>query len=626
MSIRRLLFYIATAATGATTIGLGTIGYKSIPPKPTPDDDQYLEHMGLEQIPSRSDQLTALKTYTKEKPLDILVIGGGATGSATALDASLRGLQVGLVERDDFASGTSSRSTKLIHGGVRYLEKAFFQMDPAQLNLVFEALRERAIMLSQAPHLTNALPTFLPCYKLWEVPFYWAGLKAYDLVAVVGSGLLQVSKFVPSSEARRVFPTLNRKTSDGKKLKGTIVYYDGQMDDARFNVSLGLTAAIYGAKVANHTEVRSLIRDEAENKIIGVRARDVFTGDEFDVHAKSVINATGPFTDGVRRMENPDANSMIVPSAGVHITLPSYYSPDGLGLIVPKTKDGRVVFMLPWLGRTIAGTTDSSVEITALPQPHEDEIGFILNALQDYLGIDVRRKDVTSAWSGIRPLAVNPDADSSSTQNILREHAVHVSPEKLITITGGKWTTQRKMAEDVVDKAIQLGGLSAKATKCKTPFVKLVGAHKWDEAYFTFLAQRYERVKYSAEKQDTVSTGLLEVDCAKHLSRAYGDQAYRVAELAERGLGRRLANDFPILEAEVVYAVQNEYCMTAIDFLARRSRLVFLDASAAEKALPKVVELMGTELKWDKRRCKEETDNALKFISTFSSGKVNGEK
>lgn len=609
-------FAVLTGVTGAAFAGITTY---TAPAKPSVADRAALAHGGLESVPSRENQIAKLKAAnSKQNELDLLIIGGGATGSACALDATLRDLKVGLVERDDFASGTSSRSTKLIHGGVRYLEKAFFQMDPGQLQLVFEALRERAIMLKQAPHLTHPLPTLLPCYKFWEVPFYWVGLKAYDLVAALGNGLLYVSKFISAKEAMRQFPTLSQ-TSQGQKLRGSIMYYDGQMDDARFNVSVAITSALFGAAVANHTEVVDLIRED--DKVIGVRCRDVFNGDSFDIYAKVIVNATGPFTDSVRKMENKEANSMIVPSAGVHITLPSYYSPEGMGLIVPKTKDGRVVFMLPWLGRTIAGTTDSNTEITDLPKPHSDEVAFILDALSDYLRIDVRPSDVQSAWSGIRPLAVNPDAEGDSTQNILREHAVHVSPEKVVTITGGKWTTQRAMGEAAVDKAIEVGGLEDKATRCKTPFVQLVGAHKWDGSYFTFLTQRYEVLGHKPMSSRTaIASSYLDVECAKHLSRAYGDQAFKVAEIAEKGHGARLVDGYPFIEAEILYCIENEYCMTAMDFLARRTRLVFLDSKGALAALEHVVDIMGKELKWSKSRMKEEVEDGKKLIASFTCG------
>mmetsp|Transcript_15136 Transcript_15136/g.30738 ORF Transcript_15136/g.30738 Transcript_15136/m.30738 type:complete len:626 (-) Transcript_15136:3382-5259(-) len=574
----------------------------------------------LEQIPSRERQLNALRTGVdhdgvQSDQLDVLVIGGGATGAGIALDAALRSLRVGLVEREDFASGTSSRSTKLIHGGVRYLEKAFFQMDPNQLFLVFEALSERRIMLNQAPHLTLPLPTILPCYKFWEVPFYWIGLKAYDFVAFAGNGVLHMSKFVSAGEARRLFPTL-AESSLGRHLRGSIVYYDGQMNDSRFCVSLALTAALHGALVANHTEALRVLKDD-EGRVCGAELRDNLTGKTFPVRARVVINATGPFTDSIRQSDDENARKMIVPSAGVHITLPEYYSAEGMGLIVPKTKDGRVIFMLPWLGSTIAGTTDSSTEITDLPKATEAEVGFILDALSDYLNVDVRRKDVKSAWCGIRPLAINPDANESDTQNILREHSVHVSPSGLVTITGGKWTTYRRMAKDALDKAIEVGDIKNNSP-CRTGHVQLIGGHKYDPAYFTFLTQQYEQEKSLAGQ---TIIGPLDVDCARHLAESYGDQSYKVAEISQNEkLGHRLAHGFPIIEAEVAYCARYEYCETIVDFIGRRSRLVFLDSKAADAAVDRIADILAAELKWDKRRKRKMIEDARTFVASFSSG------
>lgn len=651
-TLRRLAVSVCT--TGALYAG---ITLYTAPPRATSGDLAALAHGGLERVPSRETQLERLfRASDACSAFDVVVIGGGATGAACALDATLRDLNVALVERDDFASGTSSRSTKLIHGGVRYLEKAFFNLDPGQLKLVFEALSERAVMLYQAPHLAQPFPTLLPCYRFWEVPFYWAGLKVYDLVASLGHGFLYLSKFVTAHEALRLFPTL-AKSSNGHRLRGAIMYYDGQMDDSRYNLSVALTSALHGATVANHVDVQSLIRDE-HGQVVGVNCRDVLTDRKFSVRARVVVNATGPFTDSIRRMEDPQAESMVAPSAGVHITLPSYYSADGMGLIVPKTKDGRVVFMLPWLGATIAGTTDSSTDITRLPQPHKEEVSFILDALSDYLRIDVRTGDVQSAWSGIRPLAIDAgtQGEERKTKNILRDHVVSVSDGNMVTITGGKWTTQRAMGEAAIDKAIQVGRLSGKATSCKTRFVRLVGAHKWDESYFTFLAQRYvtnghgwavgnasqstaegpakndpdtaaavgrrigERTDDRGDNGTAMSkaSNLLDVECATHLSRAYGDQAYKVAELAEHGYGRRLVEGYPIIEAEIVYCVENEYCETAADFLARRCRLVFLNGQAALAALPHVVNVMGNRLNWSDERRRKEIEEGRELIWSFS--------
>ncbi|KAL5800320.1 hypothetical protein ACOSQ4_033204 [Xanthoceras sorbifolium] len=565
-------------------------------------------------IPSRAVQESALISAGSANPLDILVIGGGATGSGVALDAVTRGLRVGLVEREDFSSGTSSRSTKLIHGGVRYLEKAVFNLDYGQLRLVFHALEERKQVIDNAPHLCHALPCMTPCFDWFEVVYFWMGLKMYDLVA--GPRLLHLSRYYSTQESAELFPTLARKGKD-KNLRGTVVYYDGQMNDSRVNVGLAVTAALAGAAVLNHAEVISLIKDEPSQRVIGARIRNNLSGNEFDTYAKVVVNAAGPFCDSVRRLADKNVQSMICPSSGVHIVLPDYYSPEGMGLIVPKTKDGRVVFMLPWLGRTVAGTTDSNTSITLLPEPNEDEIQFILDAISDYLNIKVRRTDVLSAWSGIRPLAVDPSA--KNTESISRDHVVCEDYPGLVTITGGKWTTYRSMAEDAVNAAIKSGKLSP-TNECITQNVRLIGGDGWEPSSFTVLAQQYVRMKRTYGGK--VVPGIMDTAVAKHLSHAYGTLAERVAAIAQdEGLGKRLAHGYPFLEAEVAYCARHEYCESAIDFIARRSRLAFLDTDAAQRALPRIIEILTAEHNWDKSRQKQEVQKAKEFLETFKSSK-----
>ncbi|CAN6461397.1 unnamed protein product [Victoria cruziana] len=538
-------------------------------------------------VPSRQVQEAALMGSSRISPLDVLVIGGGATGCGVALDAASRGLRVGLVEREDFSSGTSSRSTKLIHGGVRYLEKAVFNLDYGQLRLVFHALEEL---------------------------YYWLGLKLYDLVA--GPRMLHLSRYYSANESVELFPTLARKGPSGN-LKGTVVYYDGQMNDSRLNVGLACTAALTGAAVLNHAEAVSFLKDEVSERITGARIRDSLTGKEFDVYAKVIVNAAGPFCDSVRTMADKDAEPIICPSSGVHIILPDYYSPEGMGLIVPKTKDGRVVFMLPWLGRTLAGTTDSSTTITMLPEPHEDEIQFILDAICDYLNVKVRRIDILSAWSGIRPLAIDPSA--KSTESISRDHVVREDYPGLITITGGKWTTYRSMAEDAVNLAIKSGKLNP-SNSCVTQNLRIVGGDSYDPASFTILAQQYVRMKKTTSGK--IVPGAMDSAVAKHLSHAYGTMAEKVAIIAQNeNLGKRLAHGYPFLEAEVAYCARNEYCESAVDFIARRSRLAFLDTDAAGRALPRVVEILANEHSWDKTRGKRELQNAKAFLETFKSSK-----
>lgn len=311
-------------------------------------------------------------------------------------------------------------------------------------------------------------------------------------------------------------------------------------------------------------------------------------------------------------MSEPTSKEMILPSSGVHITLPDYYSPENIGMIVPKTRDGRVVFMLPWLGETIAGTTDAKCDVISHPQPSEDEIQFILDAIAEYLTVKVRRSDVKSAWSGIRPLAIDPHA--KDTASALRDHVVSIGPDGLVTVTGGKWTTYRLMAQDAVDAAARLARLSTRP--CVTEKVKLVGADAWSPALFTEVAQNY-----------TVPhrPGAIDTRVAKYLAASYGDRAHEVTRIAEKlALGRRLVRGYPVIEAEVVYCVRNEYCETPEDFVARRTRLAFLDKPACLEALPRVVELMAGEKGWGRRKARDELERAKKFLETFDSPEHEG--
>ncbi|NXM31063.1 GPDM protein, partial [Oxyruncus cristatus] len=546
-------------------------------------------------LPTREQQILALQTNSE---FDVVVIGGGATGCGCALDAATRGLKTALLERYDFSSGTSSRSTKLIHGGVRYLQKAIMKLDFEQYRMVKEALEERAHLLQSAPHLSAPLPIMLPIYKWWQLPYYWIGIKLYDLVA--GSQCLKSSYVLTKARALELFPMLRKD-----KLVGAIVYYDGQHNDARMNLAIALTAARYGAATANYAEVRRLLKttDPASGKprVCGVRCRDVLTGKEFDVRAKCVINATGPFTDSVRKMDDEDVPNICQPSAGVHIVMPGYYSPDNMGLLDPATSDGRVIFFLPWEKMTIAGTTDSPTDVTSHPIPTEEDINFILSEVRNYLGADVevRRGDVLAAWSGIRPLVTDPN--SKDTQSISRNHVVTISDSGLVTIAGGKWTTYRAMARDTIDAAIQEHNL--KAGSSKTMGLQLEGAQDWSPTLYIRLVQDYG----------------LESEVAQHLASTYGDKAFEVAKIAQVTgkrwpiVGKRLVSEFPYIEAEVVYGVK-EYARTAVDMISRRTRLAFLNVQAAEEALPRIVDIMGKELNWSEQKKKEELETAKKFL------------
>eukprot|EP00731_Ephydatia_muelleri_P019952 Em0012g777a len=729
------------------------------------------------KLPTRDEQLASLQSGHE---YDVLVIGGGITGCGVALDSISRGFSTALVEKDDFSCGTSSRSTKLIHGGVRYLQKAVFNLDYEQYRMVREALHERGNLLNIAPHLSHPLPIMLPVYNdqfapviliahlnqlgcgahlnqlgcgagltttpygigqttppygigqttpygigqttpygigqttppygigqttpygigqttpygigqttpygigqttplwhwpdhtlwhwpdhtlwhwpdhtppmalarphpmalarphpygigqttpygigqttpygigqttpygigqtthpygigqttplygigqtthpygigqttplygigqtthpygigqttlWWQIPYYWAGIKFYDLVA--GKQLVKRSYFVSKSKALEEFPMLK-----AEKLCGALVYYDGQHNDSRMNIAVALTAARLGANLLNHTEVVSLIKEKVptedgkEKEVVrGVRVRELFTKKEWDIRAKVVVNATGAFTDVIRKMDNPTKPKICQLSAGIHIVLPSYYSPRSMGMLDPETTDGRVIFFLPW---------------------------------------EVRRGDVLAAWSGIRPLVMDPNA--KDTQSIARNHVIEVSDSNLVTIAGGKWTTYRSMACDTVDRAVKVAGL--KDTKgCQTNGLLLEGAQNWYPTLFIRLIQDHG----------------LDVEVAMHLSESYGDNATEIAKMAALTgrrwpvVGRRLSPEFPYIEEEVKYAIK-EYACTAVDVMARRTRLAFLNVQAADEALPKIVEIMGNELKWTKAQRQAQMDDARQYL------------
>ncbi|KAJ3031443.1 mitochondrial glycerol-3-phosphate dehydrogenase, partial [Rhizophlyctis rosea] len=382
------------------------------------------------------------------------------------------------------------------------------------------------------------------------------------------------------------------------------------------NVALALTAIAHGAVVANHVEVVRLLKKKrvtnvglfglGGEEICGAVVRDCMTGEEWEVGAKGVINATGPFTDGIRTLDEPTASSIVAPSAGVHIILPGYYSPRNMGLIDPSTSDGRVIFFLPWQGNTIAGTTDSPTAVTPNPLPTEEEIQWILHEISNYLSPDikVRRADVLAAWSGIRPLVRDPS--KGSTSKLVRNHMIHVSKSGLLTVAGGKWTTYRAMAEEGVGRAVEVFDLKPTGA-CVTEEVKLVGSHGWSKNMFVRLIQHYG----------------LETEVAKHLCDSYGDRAWAVASMASRTgrrwpvHGRRLAFAYPYIEAEVRYACRREYACTAVDVIARRTRLAFLNADTTLDALPRIIDIMATELDWSSARKKHELETATIFLQSM---------
>ncbi|MDH4172285.1 MAG: glycerol-3-phosphate dehydrogenase/oxidase [Betaproteobacteria bacterium] len=501
--------------------------------------------------PSRDALLARLE---RAPTLDLVVIGGGATGLGVALDAAARGLSVALVEAEDFAKGTSSRATKLVHGGVRYLAQG-------NVALVREALRERAHLLRNAPHLVQPLAFVLPLYgargRWFDSWFYGAGLMLYDLLG--GGGRLGRTAFLGSRTALASVPGLR---SDG--LAGALQYWDGQFDDARLAVALARTAIARGALVVNHCAAVGLTHDGA-GKVNGVVAEDRAGGRQYRIGARCVVNAAGVWVDTVRRMDRADCSDSLAPSQGVHIVVDRDFLPSERAVLVPKTADGRVLFAVPWLGKTILGTTDTPrSDLAAEPEPFDEEVRFILGEAAGILARAPTRADVRSVWVGLRPLVKPPDEDPGDTKALSREHAVLVERSGLVTVTGGKWTTYRAMAEDVLQHAMA-GGLLPPRAAGATAALQVVGAPA------------------KSGKALSEAPGL-------HL---YGTEADIVQTLpgAERELAPGLS------EAMVRFAVRHEYARSVEDVLARRSRLLFLDARLAAEVGPRVATLLAEEMR-----------------------------
>ncbi len=531
---------------------------------------------------NRDRALQALKAGNK---FDLLVVGGGATGAGVAVDAASRGLKTALVERRDFAEGTSSKSTKMVHGGVRYLEKAVKRFDREQWELVKEGLHERGIFLQNAPHLAQPRAFVTPLYSWLDVPQVFIGLKLYDWLS--GKWSIGSSGFLSRKKVLQQFPMVN-----ADKLKAAVTYYDGQFNDARMAVSVLKTAVEQGAVVANHTEVIDLIKEEG--RVCGAKVRDLLDGEEFMVRAKCVVNATGPFTDGLRKMDEKDAMEILKVSSGIHISIDRKFAPQEHGLMIPKTEDGRVLFVIPWEGHAVIGTTDDPCEIGEHPQVSEEDIDYVLRHINHYFNMDVQRSDVKAAWSGLRPLVMDPA--KANTQELARTHVIVTSPSGMVTISGGKWTSFRRMAEDTVDEVIKVHKLSA--SPCRTKTLPIAGGAAWHAAGWKNLQQKYR----------------LEEDIARHLNRFYGDRSSTVAEQI-KDHGSRLHPDYPYTEAEVLYLVKEEMAIHAADLLIRRLPLGLVDLTATAAVGERVIALMAEECGWDETRITTEKELLKKRLN-----------
>lgn len=505
---------------------------------------------------NREEFLEAIRKA--REPWDLLVIGGGATGLGTAVDACSRGYRTVLLEQHDFAKSTSSRSTKLVHGGVRYLRQG-------NISLVRDALRERGRLFENAPHLVHRQAFVIPVYHWWEKPFYGIGLKLYDQLA--GDLGLGRSRLLSRSETLERLPTLQPAG-----LRGGVCYYDGQFDDARLAVNLAQTIGDLGGIALNYVKVVGL--QKSHGKISGVVARDEETGEEIRVSARAVINATGVFCDAVRNMDEAGVQAVTAPSQGAHVVLPESFLKGETALMVPRTPDGRVMFAIPWHGRTLVGTTDCPVsEVTLEPRPMEQEIEFILDNAAKYLSARPGRGDVLSMFAGLRPL-VRSSGDASDTAALSRDHTVLVSGSGLVTVVGGKWTTYRKMAEDTVNEAETVAGFTRRP--CGTVELKV---HGW--------------TREKTSRQDL---------------KVYGEDADSMAKLdkLQPALAELIHPELPYRGSTIVQAVRKEMARTVEDVLARRTRALVLDARASLEAAPAVARVMAGELgrdgAWEQRQ------------------------
>jgi glycerol-3-phosphate dehydrogenase len=502
------------------------------------------------------------------QPFDILVIGGGATGGGVAIDAASRGYTTALLEQSDFGKGTSSRSTKLIHGGVRYLQQG-------NVPLVMEALKERGILRRNAPHLVHDLPFVVPNYQWWEAPFYGIGMRVYD--ALAGRYGFGASRNLSWEETVAAIPTI-----ETNGLRGGVVYHDGQFDDARLLIHMVMTAAEQGAVVLNYVEVTGLEKN-GDGYISGVTARDHETDETLHVRARQVINCTGVFADHIRELDDASSRPMIRPSQGVHIVLDRRFMPSDSAIMVPHTDDGRVLFAIPWYSRVLVGTTDTPVDSVSLePRALPDEIEFLLAHAARYLTENPRAEDVLSIFAGLRPLI---QGSAEETAALSREHQLLVSKSGLLTVAGGKWTTYRKMAQDAVDHGAMLAGLPARP--CVTERLRIHGADA--------RAGRHGELA------------------------AYGADAPAVAALMRsESLDSPVHLDLPVRSGEVVWAVRNEMARTLDDVLARRTRALLLNARAALEAAPGVARLMAAELgrddSWVERELRDFAEIASGYL------------
>jgi glycerol-3-phosphate dehydrogenase len=504
------------------------------------------------------------------KEWDVIIIGGGATGLGASVDAASRGYKTLVLEQHDFAKGTSSRSTKLVHGGVRYLAQG-------DINLVLEALQERGLMMQNIPHLVKNQKFLIPNYDWWDGPFYTVGLKVYDMMA--GKLGLGPSVHIDKETTMQNIPNLQE---DG--LRGGVIYHDGQFDDSRLAINLAQTITDNQGYVLNYAKVTCLLKDDG-GMVSGVIMNDHETGKEYKVSGKSVVNATGVFVDDINKMDNPKSKPLVVPSQGVHLVLDKSFLRSEYAIMIPKTSDGRVLFAVPWHGKVVVGTTDTEVQDTSLePRALDEEVEFILANASQYLAKPPSRSDIKSVFAGLRPLAA-PQDESEETKEISRSHKLIVSSSGLITIIGGKWTTYRQMGEDIINKAMLIGGLDEH--DCVTKNMPVHGYVK-------------------------------NVDRTNHLY-VFGSDIPKINSLINNNpeYDELLDSRLPYKKVEVIWGVREEMARTVEDILARRTRALLLDAEASIAMAPTVARLMAEELNYDENWINNQIEEYTQLASEY---------
>ena len=510
----------------------------------------------------------------RNEAFDVCIIGGGSAGAGCALDAALRGMKVALIEKTDFAAETSGKSTKLVHGGVRYLEQAFRKLDFAQLGQVKHGLQERRFVLGNAPYLARPLALATPVFNWWSGIYYFLGLKLYDWFAPGKSGM-PPGKWIGRRKLDKLFPGLN------KRIHSAIVYYDGQLDDARYNLAIVQSAAQSGAVVANYTELQAFLSDSS-GLITAARVRDKLSDMIFQLNARVFLNCTGPAADSVRMKANPELTPVIKPSKGAHILVNMPQQNEACALLIPKTADNRVAFAIPFEGRMMIGTTDEPCDNPDLePYADQQDTDFLLNTINPYLEEPLSRAQVTGGFAGLRPL-VNLSADNKHTKAILRDHLVEQDERSgLVSLLGGKWTTYRLMAKDAIDFVASKLGIF---TACSTENHLLWGAEGWTPDFYKKIQSEYK----------------IDEDVSQHLADKYGTNAVVVARIAQENpdLNERLLPGMPFLKAEVAYTVRHEMAVEIRDFLSRRIRIELSDIRPCAAAAPEVARIMADELGW----------------------------